>query len=212
MQINEAPGARKPPVVTLGNATESAEVAVQAGDETDQPAPPESPWNASPDERPAAGASIDAEALEPKNSQDQGSDAYETRTNSNDGAARTSSRPGRMAGYGSAPNELRPYVIPSSEPPSLFAPPPTPRLEKAPPVGDRTAQANEPVRRRYVVHLVEKPSTLQELASEQLGDPGRWREIYDLNRTVISDPAAPTTPGVELIMPRTVGSLPAIQR
>jgi len=38
------------------------------------------------------------------------------------------------------------------------------------------------------VYVVQSGDTLSKIAREQLGDASRWREIFDLNRALISDP------------------------
>ncbi len=38
------------------------------------------------------------------------------------------------------------------------------------------------------VYLVQSGDTLSKIAREQLGEASRWREIFDLNRALISDP------------------------
>jgi peptidoglycan hydrolase-like protein with peptidoglycan-binding domain len=38
------------------------------------------------------------------------------------------------------------------------------------------------------VYVVQSGDTLSEIAQEQLGDASRWREIFELNRALISDP------------------------
>jgi nucleoid-associated protein YgaU len=38
------------------------------------------------------------------------------------------------------------------------------------------------------VYVVQSGDTLSEIAQEQLGDASRWREIFELNRALVSDP------------------------
>jgi hypothetical protein len=51
-------------------------------------------------------------------------------------------------------------------------------------------------------YTVKSGDSLSKIAKEQLGDAGRWREIYNLNRDQISDPNL-IRPGQELALPKT---------
>ena len=60
------------------------------------------------------------------------------------------------------------------------------------------AQPTGPVPRLYTV---EAGDSLARIAREQLGDEGRWREIFNLNRDVVTDPDR-IFPGQVLVLPR----------
>lgn len=59
------------------------------------------------------------------------------------------------------------------------------------------ALAQEPEREPYVVR---SGDTLWEIAERVLGDPGRWRDIYRLNRDAVADPGR-LRPGQRLRLP-----------
>jgi nucleoid-associated protein YgaU len=49
------------------------------------------------------------------------------------------------------------------------------------------------------VYVVQPGDSLSKIAREQLGDASRWREIFDLNRALISDPDK-SFPGQVLVL------------
>jgi nucleoid-associated protein YgaU len=67
------------------------------------------------------------------------------------------------------------------------------------------AQAQAP---RATAYRVKPGDTLSAIAAEQLGDEGRWRELYDMNRDRV---AAPTLlrPGISLRLPGGAGAASA---
>jgi uncharacterized protein (DUF2235 family) len=69
--------------------------------------------------------------------------------------------------------------------------------------GMSTALSHEAVETKAArVHAVQPGDTLSRIAEQQLGDPRRYREIFDLNRDVLDSPHA-ITPGMKLYLPAT---------
>lgn len=50
-------------------------------------------------------------------------------------------------------------------------------------------------------YKVESGDTLFDIAKHELGSPGRWGEIYELNRDVLGDDYDYLSPGLELVLP-----------
>lgn len=59
-----------------------------------------------------------------------------------------------------------------------------------------------------VIYMVREGDSLSKIAQRQLGDADRWRELYDLNREVISNPNL-IYPGMRLKLPGAAASPPA---
>jgi nucleoid-associated protein YgaU len=51
-----------------------------------------------------------------------------------------------------------------------------------------TLPGDTPMRPRPRIYIVRPGDTLSEIAERELGDAGRWPEIFELNREVIDDP------------------------
>ena len=53
----------------------------------------------------------------------------------------------------------------------------------------------------YAIHVVKRSETLESIARDRLGDPGRAREIAALNQDLLSDANQPK-PGMRLLLPQ----------
>lgn len=53
-----------------------------------------------------------------------------------------------------------------------------------------------------LTYTVRSGDTLAKIAREWCGNVGRWREIYDLNKSIIGDDPAALAPGMKLTLPR----------
>jgi nucleoid-associated protein YgaU len=71
-----------------------------------------------------------------------------------------------------------------------------------PPAGARIANVSSGARlagRR--TYKVEAGDTLYDIAKHELGNPGRWGEIYQINRDVLGEDYDYLSPGLELVLP-----------
>lgn len=57
-------------------------------------------------------------------------------------------------------------------------------------------------------YVVEEGDTLFDIARHELGSPARWKEIYDLNRTQLSEDFNHLRPGTQLMLPPDASSPP----
>jgi nucleoid-associated protein YgaU len=67
----------------------------------------------------------------------------------------------------------------------------------------RTMQASAPIRPGTKVYVVEEGDTLFKIAKDQLGNPSRWGEVYQLNRELLGKDYDYLKPGTELLIPAT---------
>jgi nucleoid-associated protein YgaU len=65
---------------------------------------------------------------------------------------------------------------------------------------ERVAEARELAAAKKRVYVVQSGDSLSKIAKEELGDAGRWPEIFELNKDKIKDPNL-IHPGQELKMP-----------
>lgn len=56
-------------------------------------------------------------------------------------------------------------------------------------------------RRAATSYLVKSGETLQSISAQVYGKTERWKEIYEANKDLISDPAKPLKPGIRLTIP-----------
>ena len=66
--------------------------------------------------------------------------------------------------------------------------------------GQELTLPTEPPDSPLRIYKVRRGDTLSEIAQRELGDAGRWREIFELNRDVIEDPDE-IFPGQVLVLP-----------
>ena len=65
--------------------------------------------------------------------------------------------------------------------------------------GSEKVAADEKVAEKS--YTIKGGDTLSDIAQEQLGDAGRWKEIYELNKDVIGDNPDMIHPGKKLKLP-----------
>jgi nucleoid-associated protein YgaU len=67
----------------------------------------------------------------------------------------------------------------------------------------RTMTASARIRPGTKVYVVEEGDTLFKIAKDQLGNPSRWGEVYQLNRELLGKDYDYLKPGTELLIPAT---------
>jgi nucleoid-associated protein YgaU len=82
--------------------------------------------------------------------------------------------------------------------PSAYAPSKSMTLVPSTPQQTRTSQSNpEPA---VKIHIVEKGQTLSDIAYKYYGSTGKWRKIFEANRSSLKD-ANTLIPGMRLTIP-----------